>query len=503
MTDILLGIDFGTGGCKITVTDTRGRILAAAAGEYPSSHPRPGWSEQNPDDWWRVLGTVLAELRRRPEWPNWRIAALALDSYTHGAVLLDEHLDVIRPTILWTDQRAAPECQALDDQTRQDIFRITFQMPTPTWTLPQMMWLRKHEPETWRRLRHVSFVKDYIRYRLCGHFATDRIECQGTQFYDMNGRRWSEELCSLAGISLDWLPPIVDITDRAGEVTAAAAEATGVPAGTPVIVGTSDTAVEDYAAGAIRPGQCILKLATAGNVNVMTAEPHPHPATLTYSHVIPRLWYTVTATNAAAICQRWFRDLACSEEKREAAALGVSPYALIDRQAENAPPGAHGVFFHPYLSGERSPYWDSNLRGSFIGLNMGTSRGDLARALLEGVAFSLKDCHRTLEQMRLPVSEYILIGGGAKSLLWSRILCDLFQAPCAVPAAGDASFGSALLAGVGIGVFPDAASAIQQSLHIARRLTPDPALADFYQRQFEQYRRIHDALAPIYAEAQP
>ena len=502
MTDILLGIDFGTGGCKVTVIDSLGNILAAASGEYPSAHPYPGWSEQAPADWWRVMNTVLAELRQRPEWPGWRVAALAMDSYTHGAVLLDEHLQVIRPTIIWTDQRSAPECQALDPKTRDDIFRIGYQMPTPTWTLPQMMWLRKHEPDAWRRIRHISFVKDYIRFRLCGSLATDRIECQGTLFYDMGRQCWSEELCALAGIDLAWLPPIADITDLAGHVTPEAAAATGLPVGTPVIMGASDSAVEDYAAGAIHPGQCILKLATDGNVNVMTAQPHPHPATLTYSHVIPGLWYTVSATNAAAICQRWFRDLVCTEEKRIAAELGVSPYELIDRQAESAPPGSNGVFFHPYLSGERSPYWDPNLRGSFTGLSMGTSRGDLARALLEGVAFSLRDCHRTITDMRLPVSEYILIGGGAKSRLWSRILCDLFQAPCSVPAASDASFGSALLAGVGIGIFPDAITAITTSLRLDRRLTPDLDMAPFYQRQFERYRQIHDALAPVYAEQQ-
>ena len=199
------------------------------------------------------MNTVLAELRQRPEWPGWRVAALAMDSYTHGAVLLDEHLQVIRPTIIWTDQRSAPECQALDPKPR-DHFRIGYQMPTPTWTLPQMMWLRKHEPDAWRRIRHISFVKDYIRFRLCGSLATDRIECQGTLFYDMGRQCWSEELCALAGIDLAWLPPIADITDLAGHVTPEAAAATGLPVGTPVIMGASDSAVEDYADGAIHPG---------------------------------------------------------------------------------------------------------------------------------------------------------------------------------------------------------------------------------------------------------
>ncbi|MGI5923242.1 MAG: xylulokinase [Lentisphaeria bacterium] len=498
--DILIGIDFGTGGCKITITDCQGEVLDSLSGEYPSFHPHPGWSEQDPADWWRVMCETFARLQQRPVWQNARVAAVALDSYTHGAVLLDEQLQVIRPTIIWTDQRSAAESRELMEKAGDKIFATGYQMPTPTWTLPQMLWLKRHEPENMSRLRHISFVKDYIRFLLCGELATDRIECQGTLFYDMKQQRWSDELCELAGFSSALLPPIGDITDIAGKVSAEAAKATGLPVGTPVVMGTSDSAVEDYAAGAIEPGQCIIKLATAGNVNVMTAEAHPHPATLTYSHVIPGMWYTVTATNAAAICQRWFRDLACAEEKLEAEASGVNVYEIMDRKAEASAPGSNGVFFHPYLSGERSPYWDPKLRGSFTGMSMGTTRGDLARAILEGVAYSLKDCHRTIDEMQLPVKEYILIGGGAKSRLWSRILCDLFQAPCSVPASCDASFGSALLAGVGIGVFPDAETAIRRSLKISRQLEPDRSQAAFYERQFALYRRLHDALAPVYAE---
>ena len=499
MFDLLLGIDFGTGGCKLTLTDASGHVLDSASGEYPSSHPHPGWSEQNPSDWWQALCATLAKLRQRDAWRSGHVAAVSLDSYTHGAVLLDERLQVIRPTIIWTDQRSAAECDQLRERHADRIFAIAGQMPTPTWTLPQLKWLWNHEPENMRRVRHISFVKDYIRFLMTGNLLTDRIECQGTLLSDMAHDAWSPELLQLADVSPDWLPPIGDITDLAGHVTAEAAALTGIPEGTPVIMGTSDSAVEDYAAGAVHPGQCILKLATAGNVNVMTAEAHPHPATLTYALVVRGMYYTVTATNAAAIAQRWFRELCCDAEKAEAQATGVNVYEIINRAAAASPAGSNGVFFHPYLSGERSPYWDPKLRGSFTGMSMGTTRGDLARALLEGVAFSLRDCHRTIDEMGLPVSEYILIGGGARSPLWSRILCDLFQAPATVPAACDASFGSALLAGVGIGAFPGVREAIAQSLTISHTLEPDPAMADFYAERFDVYRRIHDALAPVYA----
>ena len=483
--DLLLGIDFGTGGCKVTAIDPSGAVVESASGEYPTRHPRPAWAEQDPADWYRVMRGVLKTLKHRR-----RVAAVALDSYTHGAVLLNRHLEVIRPTIIWTDQRSAKECQLLKRQHFDQIFKTAYQAPTPTWTLPQMLWLRNHEPRVLKQARHILFVKDYVRFLLTGEMACDSVEAQGTLFWDMKRGCWSEALCDLAGVPFKALPRIAKPTDLAGKITPQVAAETGLPAGTPVVMGASDSAVEDYAAGAIEPGQCVLKLATAGNVNVMTSKPHPHPETLTYSHVVPGLWYTVTATNSAAACQRWYRDTFCAPGAR---------YDELDAAAAGAPPGSNGVFFHPYLQGERSPYWDPHLRGSFTGLSMANTRGDFSRALLEGVSYSLRDCYRTIEKIRLKVREFILIGGGAKSPLWSGILCDLFNAPVKCPSCCDASFGSALLAGVGTGVFADEIAAVRQCLAFSRELAPDPERAAFYARQFKHYRALHDALAKCYA----
>ena len=481
--DYLLGIDFGTGGCKVTVIDPSGTVVESASGEYPTIHPKPAWAEQNPSDWYRVMCAVLGKLKHRKQ-----VAAIALDSYTHGAVLLDRSLNVVRPTIIWTDQRSVQECQELKKHAGL-IFKTAYQAPTPTWTLPQMLWLKNNEPRALKRTRHILFVKDYVRFLLTDEMACDSVEAQGTLFWDMKRGCWSEELCALAGIPVKQLPRIAKPTDLAGKITRRAAEDTGLPEGIPVVMGASDSAVEDYAAGAIEPGQCILKLATAGNVNVMTSKAHPHRETLTYSHVVPGLWYTVTATNSAAVCQRWYRDMFCTP--------GTS-YDVIDSEATKAPHGSNGVFFHPYLQGERSPYWDANLRGSFTGLSMANTRGDIARALLEGVAFSLRDCYRTIEKMTLPVNEFLLIGGGAKSALWSSIVCDLFNAPVKCPACCDASFGSALLAGVGTGVFADEVTAVRQCLHFDRELRPNDERAAFYNARFAHYRAIHDAMAKCY-----
>ena len=482
----LLGIDYGTGGCKVTALGTDGSFVGEASVEYTTYHDHPGWSEQEPQDWWGALCAVLRKLKDKGVDIS-SVAAAALDGSTHNAVLMDDAYRPIRRTIMWTDQRAVAECAQLRETMGDKIFNIAYQMPAPTWTLPQMMWLKAHEADVLARTRHVLFVKDYVRYLLTGHAATDRIEAQGTLFFDMAKMDWNEELVLQAGLNPAALPSFIAPTDVAGHVTAAAAAATGLPEGMPVVCGSSDSAVEDYGAGAVEPGDLILKLATAGNVNSMTAAAHPHPKTLTYSHIVPGMWYSVSATNAAALCQRWMRDT-----------WGFADYGTMDKEAVTSPLGANGIFFHPYLQGERCPYWDPNLRASFTGVSIASTRGDFCRALLEGVAFSLRDCYGTLQEMDLPVTRIFLIGGGARSKLWSEIVCNVFNRPVAVPTPGDASFGACLLAGTGIGVFSDVKDAVAKCLHVDRTIAPDPGAAAQYDKLYAVYRQIHDALAPVY-----
>ncbi len=532
--DILLGIDFGTGGCKVSAIDFAGNLVGEASSEYTTYHDHPGWSEQEPADWYAALRTSLAALAAKGVDLS-VCRACALDGSTHNAVLLDDDYRPIRRTIMWTDQRSVAECDQLRRERGDEIFRICYQMPAPTWTLPQLMWLRAHEPDVIARTRHVLFVKDYVRHLLTGEALTDRIEAQGTLFFDMAKQDWAPELVRLTGLSPEQLPRLVEPTDAAGFVTARAADETGLPKGMPVICGTSDSAAEDYGAGAVEPDDLIIKLATAGNVNAMTSSAHPHPKTLTYAHVVPGMWYSVSATNAAALCQRWLRDtfyLPARPEDRTVkspaaqAVSGASPlsgpsalsqlspggalrpagplnaagvYAAMDAEASTSPVGAGGVMFHPYLQGERCPYWDANLRASFTGVSISSTRGDFARALLEGVAFSLRDCFGTLEEMGLPAKRIFLIGGGARSKLWSEIVCNVFNRPVAIPEPADASFGAALIAGTGIGVYPDAKAAVNACLHIGRRLEPDFNQAAAYDRLFARYKTVHDALAPVYA----
>ena len=498
---VYLGIDFGTGGCKVTAVSETGALQGEGSTEYVTEFSHPGWSEQNPADWYAAMGASLGKLREKGLDLK-RVRAVAFDGSTHNAVLRDSSMRPVRKTIMWTDQRSTEECAFLKRELGDHIFRTAYQMPAPTWTLPQMMWLKKHEPEVLKKTKHVLFVKDYVRYLVTGHAATDCIEAQGTLFYDMAKQTWAEDLVELSGLDRRALPELIRPADVVGKVTAKAAAETGLPEGAAVVCGTSDSAAEDYGAGAVEPGDCIVKLATAGNVNVMTAEPHPFPTTLTYSHVVPGLWYTVSATNAAALCQRWCRDTFCRTEKAEAEKRGVSAYALMDELAQESAPGANGVMFHPYLQGERSPYWDPDLRASFTGVAISSSKGDFIRALLEGVAFSLRDCFGTIEEMKLAVNRIFLIGGGARSRLWSEIVCNVFDLPLQVPTPGDASFGTALIAATGAGAFCDCKEAVRTCLHIDREIRPDRALADFYRERFKTYREIHDALAPVYRNTQ-
>ena len=511
MMKILLGIDYGTGGCKVTALGEDGSFVGEASTEYKTYHEHPGWSEQEPDDWWTSLCESLRKLAAKGVALK-DVVACALDGSTHNAVLMDAAFKPIRRTIMWTDQRATAECDALRAGWGEKVFSTCYQMPAPTWTLPQMMWLKANEPEVLAKTEHVLFVKDYVRYLLTGAAATDRIEAQGTLFFDMKKGDWAAELVELAGLKMSALPGFIAPTDVAGHVTTAAAAATGLPEGLPVVCGSSDSAVEDYGAGAVEPGDLIIKLATAGNVNSMTAEAHPHPKTLTYSHIVPGMWYSVSATNAAALCQRWMRD---TFFKVEGSMLNVERsgqpsasdlqlptanwYEVMDREAASSEIGARGIFFHPYLQGERCPYWDANLRASFTGVSIGSTRGDFCRALLEGVAFSLRDCYGTLKEMRLPVKRIFLIGGGARSKLWSEIVANVFNCSVAVPTPGDASFGACLLAGTGIGLFADVKDAVAKCLHVDRTIDPDPVAAAQYDHLYTCYKRIHDALAPVYS----
>ncbi|HLT93402.1 MAG TPA: xylulokinase, partial [Membranihabitans sp.] len=482
-----------------TVLDGRGQIAGDAEWTYPTHHPRPGYSEQHPEDWFNSMCQCFRQLDEQGVSLD-QIQVMALDGSTHNAVLLDENYQVIRPVIMWTDQRSSQEVAELKRLHGEEIFNKTYQQVSTTWTLPQLLWLKKQEPGNFFRIARIMFVKDYVRFLLCGIWATDHIDAQGSMLYDMTTRTWSEELCALIDLPTQVLPPIYAPVDLVGKITREAARKTGLREGVPVVCGTTDVTAEAFGAGAVLPGQCILKLATAGNVNVMTSDPRPSPKTLTYSHVVPGLWYTASATSSAAAAMRWFKDQFGFDYEMQSRSSPSNVYKYIDTLAKDSPAGSRDLIFHPYLSGERAPYWDPYLKASFTGISAYHTRGDFSRAVMEGVAFSLKDCFRLIEDMNLTVSEFLLIGGGARSDVWAQIVSDVFGKTVLRPKQTDASFGSALLAGVALGIFSSEKEAVRRCVAIDREFTPDPDIHQLYQRQFRLYRKIHDLLEAVYHE---
>lgn len=495
---LLLGVDFGTGGCKITVIDDSGYIKAEATREYPTYHPEQNSSEQNPEDWFEAFKQSLKEVSESGKVNLNDLQGISLDASTHNVVLLDKSNKIIRPTIMWTDQRSIKEVAYLEENYGEKIFDVCFQKVAPTWTLPQLLWIKNNEPENYKKIKKIMFIKDYIRFLLTGSWETDYIDAQGTLFFDMRKMKWSEELCAIIDLDLNVLPPLCNPFDVVGEISEEASKITGLPSGIPVICGSSDSAVEDYGAGAIEPGQCILKLATAGNVNVMTEKPYPSLFTLTYSHIVPDMWYTVAATNTAASSMRWFRDVFCERETGVSRNKKINIYSLAEEMVALIPAGSEGLIYHPYLLGERSPYWDPFLRSSFTGATMNHRKPHFLRALMEGVAFSLKDCYRVIEDMKLKVKEFIIIGGGSRSNVWCQIVSDVFSHDIIKPSVSDASYGAAIIAGVGIGLFSDLKEAVKKCNRIEKVYRPNKENSNIYKKLFKIYLEIHDRLKDIY-----
>ena len=482
----LLGVDFGGSSSKATLLGEDGRVAATATCEYPTYYPQSGWAEQNPEDSWNAFVSNVRELLEKSGVAPENIAAVALDAATHTAVLLDAQDRPVRNAIYWTDTRASAEADELRARCGEEITRLSFNSVSSLWTLPQLLWLSRHEPETLARTAKIMAVKDYIRYRLTGDFVTDDIEAMGFMLLDANRNAWSDELCALAGVAADKLPPLVRPTQPLSAIREEAARETGLRPDTLVIAGTTDTVMEVYAAGAIAPGQATVKLATAGRICAVTERAVVDPCLVTYRHVIDGLWYPGTATKSCAASNRWYRDTFGGD------------YAQMSDAAAGVARGSDGLFFHPYLQGEITPYRDDKLRASFVGATGHHTKAHFNRAVLEGIAYSMKDCYRELERLGIAPREAVLIGGGAKAPLWRQIMADMLGIPLRTVSDVDSSLGSAMLAGVAAGVFADHRDAAARCVRIQDEIAPDPEGVAYYERGFGLYRQIQAALAPIY-----
>jgi xylulokinase len=482
---VLMGVDVGSSGAKATAIDAHGSVLVASATHpYTTQYPQPGWAEQDPRHWSDAASAAIHQCVASGAFAPGAVEGLAIVGPAHNVALLDEHGAILRPTIHWSDLRSAPQCAQLQAQAGSRIFTVTGQPVNPSWTLAQLLWLRQNEPQTWMRLRRVLVTKDYVRCTFTGCYATDRFDAIGLQLFDLALDRWSEEMCGLIDFPLEWLPPVESAFTVAGGLLSEAAAATGLPTGTPVAVGSADVTVEAFGVGAVEPGAAIVKLGTAGCVNLVTAAPHPSAQTLTYRHVAGDYGFTIAATNSGTGALTWFRKTFCSP---------TMSFGEISVLAAQAPPGADGLIFHPYLSGERTPYWDPQLRGDFVGIGAHHELRHFARAVMEGVAFSLADCLTSVQALGEPVDDIRIVGGGAKSDLWRQIVADVLGRPLIKPAVEDAAFGAALLAGVAVGVFANWRTALAQCGSHETVIQPDAARHELYHSYFAIYRSVtHD-----------
>lgn len=483
----LLGIDFGGGASKATLLREDGVICADSTTEYPTYYPKRGCAEQNPADWveatCRNISGVLEKSGVSPE----EICAVSLDAATHTAVIMDGEFNVIRPAIYWTDTRNTSEVAFLKENYADVIDRQVLHKADTIWSLPELLWIKNNEPENWARVKKILFAKDYVRHCLTGDYVTDYIEAEGSMMFDINTMKWSSELCGILDIDTDMMPEIVKPTDIVGSITSEAAKLTGLCEGTPVLCGTTDTVMEVFAAGAVEKGQMTLKLATAGRICVVTDKPYPDVNLINYSHIIDGMFYPGTATKSCAASYRWFRDTFGGD------------YKELDEMAASVPVGSEGLVFHPYLNGELTPYANPDLCADFVGVRASHTKAHFTRAVLEGVAMSMLDCKTTLDDMSIEHNESaVIIGGGGKSPMWRQMISDALGIRLVQMKYADSSFGSAMLAGIAVGVFESPQKAVEICNEVVSETLPDMTANEEYNKLFKKYKAVQKALEPIY-----
>ncbi len=485
----VIGIDASTTATKAVLVDEAGVVVGIGVSEYPFDQPHPLWSEQDPRLWWDGAVSAIREVLAATDADPADVQAIGLTGQMHGLVLLDRDGEVLRPAILWNDQRTGAECDAIRAAVGLErLVRITGNDALTGFTAPKLVWVREHEPDVWRRVAHVLLPKDYVRFRLTGNYAMDKAGGSGTILFDLAARGWSPVMLEALAIDPGWMPPTFEGPEVTGEVSAAASAATGLRAGIPVVAGGGDQAANAVGVGVVNPGRMALSLGTSGVVFAATDRPLYEPAGRVHAfcHAAPGRWHMMSVMLSAAGSLRWFRD---------AIAPGVEFGSLVEAAAE-VPAGSDGLLFLPYLSGERSPHPDPLARGAFVGLTLAHDRRHLTRAVIEGVAFGLRDGLDLMVDAGTPVPGQIRAsGGGTASPLWRQVLADILNAEIAtVSTTEGAAYGAALLAAVGCGWFATVQAASDALVIATPVASPGPDV-DRYADLHAIYRGMYPALA--------
>ena len=475
----LVGLDVGTTGVKAIAISPEGAVLASATREYPLSTPRPGWAEQDPEDWRLAAVSALAEVSVGRE-----VAGIGLSGQMHGLVVLDAFDEVIRPAILWNDQRTASECAEIEERVGAErLIELTGNRALTGFTAPKLLWLRRHEPDAYARVARVMLPKDYVRLRLTGEWAIDAADASGTLLFDVARRRWSNEVLDALELPAEWFPPVLESPEVAGTTTACADQSQAVP----VAAGAGDQPAAALGVGIDRPGPVSVVLGTSGVVLAALPE-YAHDAegrVHAFCHAVPDTWQAMGVMLSAAGSLQWLHERLAPDV----------PFDALVAEAEAWPPGAEGLLFAPYLAGERTPHADPDARGAFVGLQLRHDRGALVRAVLEGVAFGLRDALDALRALGVDASVGRVSGGGARSDLWLQIVASVLDMPLERTESEEGSaFGAALLGGIAGGVFADAADGVSRCVRVQATVEPEPDRRDAYAEILPRYRRLYPAM---------
>lgn len=498
---LYLGIDIGTSGTKTILFDMSGQALASEMIEYPLSQPRNGWAEQDPEHWWQaVVGTIRGVLAKSGV-PAADIRGLGLSGQMHGLVMLDGSGAVIRPSIIWADQRTGAE---VDDLNRivghEKMIAITANPAITGFTASKILWVRKNEPENYERCRKILLPKDYIRYKLTGEFATEVSDASGMQLLDIGARDWSDELLGLLDIDKALLAPVYESVEVSGVVSGEAAGLTGLAAGTAVVGGAGDNAAAAVGTGVVTEGRAFTTIGTSGVIFAHTNEMHidPKGRVHTFCAAVPGAWHVMSVTQAAGLSLKWFRDEFCQDLGAAAERQGLPLYAYMDELAASVPIGSERLLYLPYLMGERTPWLDADARGVFFGLSAMHKQAHLIRSIMEGVSFSQLDGLEIMRGMGLEVDDMRATGGGA-SPFWRQMLADVYGVPVAALAnGGGGTLGVALLAMAGTGAYASIEEACQATIQLGSGSEPEGAHTAAYRKAYDVYQTLYPNLKDSY-----
>jgi len=489
---LFLGMDVGTGGTRAVVVNGDGKLIAGASSEHaPFKTAHPGWAEQDPEDWWRAAQEAIrGALAAAPEHRQ-QIEAIGLTGQMHGAVMLDENGAVLRPALIWCDTRTQPQCDWLTNKIGYErLIELTCNPALPNFTLTKLLWVKEHEPHIFAKIRHILCPKDYVRYRLTGEFAIDVQEASGTLLLDVTHRRWSREVAEAAGIPESWLPRVFESPEVCARISETAAGLTGLNAGTPVVAGAGDQGAGAVGMGILEPGSVSATIGTSGVVFAATATPTKDPKGRlhTFCHAVPGLWHVMGVTQSAGLSLRWLKETF----------FAGSNYDELSALAEKIPAGSEGLEWAPYLLGERTPHLDPQVRAAFAGISSVHTAPHFVRAVLEGVAYSLKDTFTLFAELGIPVSAIRLGGGGARGPLWRRIQAGIYGQPVEVLVAEEGgAFGCALMAGVGAGHWKDLNEACGQGIEVAQRIEPEAAEVQASKAGYAAWTKLYPALKSL------